>query len=138
VRLFKLFGWLVQVALVAAVVTHAHAGQLHGVIVNQANSDDAKRIEQQLSVLWYLDNQPINANLVISEVFSTTASRDVLFEYDGVIIKKLKRSRRTLPEVTVRSVVGEIYSKIKKIDKSKRVAVMKKLIGSANKSPTLR
>ncbi len=126
------------VLLIATVVTDARAGQLHGVIVNQANSVDAKRIEQQLTVLWYLDNQPINANLVISEVFSTTASRDVLFEYDGVIIKKLKRSRRALPEPTVRSVVGEIYSKIKKIDKNKRAAVMRKLIGSSRLPPTFK
>ncbi|HBS25761.1 MAG TPA: hypothetical protein DD827_01320 [Gammaproteobacteria bacterium] len=122
-----------SVVLVATLANDIHAGQLHGVIVNQANSGDAKRIEQQLAVLWYLDNQPINSNLVISEVFSTTASRDMLFEYDGVIIKKLKRSRRTLPEVAVRSLVGEIYSKIKKIDKNKRAAVMKKLISSSKK-----
>lgn len=117
------------------VFTNAQSGQLHGVIVNQAGSVDSKRIEQELSVLWYLDSQSVNANLVITEVFSSTASTDLRFLYDGVMIKKLKRSRRPLGDKKITSVVNEIYATVKKMDRKKRAAVMKKLIKNTNSSP---
>ncbi len=103
------------------------AAQLHGLVLNQAQSDIAGRIESELSRLMYLGDRRINGNILITEQRSVPGVIEVQVSYQGVVLKKIIQRRRTLPRASVDQVVREIYQTVLELDRRKRREVIRRL-----------
>ncbi len=103
------------------------AAQLHGLVLNQAQSDIAGRIESELSRLMYLGDRRINGNISITEQRPVLGVIEVQVSYQGVVLKKIIQRRRTLPRASVDQVVREIYQTVLELDRRKRREVIRRL-----------
>ena len=103
------------------------ASQLHGLVLNQAQAEVARRIENELATLIYLGDHWVNGNLAITEERLGLGAIQIQVNYQGVVLKKIIQRQRALPRARIVQLAGEIYQKILKLDALKRREVIERL-----------